>query len=304
MEFGRVQEAVLDSIQFKLPDEPSWNKTILSGKAVKQPKVYIGCAKWGRTEWIGKIYPPKTKEKDFLSHYVQHYNCIELNATHYKIYGPAGIKKWAAHASNKDFMFCPKLYQGITHRGSLKGKDFITSEFLRGIVEFGDKLGPVFIQVSDSFSPNRKDDLFDYLKSLPKDLVFFLEVRHPDWFAKQERWQFMLEELKALNMGAVITDTSGRRDCAHMHHTIPKAFVRFVGNSLHPTDYTRIDEWIEKIKYWLDNGLEELYFFMHMHDETYSPELTVYIVDKLNAACNLQLAKPVFINNPTQSTLF
>lgn len=304
MEFGRVQEAVLDSIQFKLPDEPSWNKTILSGKAVKQPKVYIGCAKWGRTEWIGKIYPPKTKEKDFLSHYVQHYNCIELNATHYKIYGPAGIKKWAAHASNKDFMFCPKLYQGITHRGSLKGKDFITSEFLRGIVEFGDKLGPVFIQVSDSFSPNRKDDLFDYLKSLPKDLVFFLEVRHPDWFAKQERWQFMLEELKALNMGAVITDTSGRRDCAHMHLTIPKAFVRYVGNSLHPTDYTRIDEWIEKIKYWLANGLEELYFFMHMHDETYSPELTVYMVDKLNAACNLQLAKPVFINNPTQSTLF
>jgi uncharacterized protein YecE (DUF72 family) len=304
MEFGRVQEELLDSIEFKLPEEPLWNKNFLSGKAVKKPKIYIGCAKWGRTEWIGKIYPPKTKEKDFLSHYVQHYNCIELNATHYKIYGPAGIKKWADQANNKDFMFCPKMYQGVTHRGSLKGKDFITSEFLRGIVEFGDKLGPVFIQVSDSFSPNRKDDLFDYLKSLPKDLVFFLEVRHPDWFAKQERWQFMLEELKALNMGAVITDTSGRRDCAHMHLTIPKAFVRYVGNSLHPTDYTRIDEWIEKIKYWLANGLEELYFFMHMHDETYSPELTVYMVDKLNVACNLQLAKPVFINNSTQSALF
>lgn len=304
MEFGRVDEALLNTIDYRLPAEPLWNKNIFSGKAAKQPKIYIGCAKWGRTEWIGKIYPPKTKEKDFLSYYVQHYNCIELNATHYKVYGPAGIKKWADQAKDKDFKFCPKMYQGVTHRGSLKGKDFITTEFLRGVVEFGDKLGPIFIQVSDSFSPNRKDDLFDFLKSLPKDLVFFLEVRHTDWFAKEDRFKFMLEELKALNMGAVITDTSGRRDCAHMHLTIPKAFIRYVGNSLHPTDYTRIDEWIAKIKYWLANGLEELYFFMHMHDETYSPELTVYMIDKLNADCKLQLTKPVFINTNPQPKLF
>jgi hypothetical protein len=70
-----------------------------------------------------------------------------------------------------------------------------------------------------------------------------------------------------------------------------------VGNSLHETDYTRIDEWIERMKYWLDVGLEELYFFMHMHDEAYSPELTVYLVDKFNAATGMQLQKPKFIDN-------
>jgi hypothetical protein len=32
-----------------------------------------------------------------------------------------------------------------------------------------------------------------------------------------------------------------------------------------------------------------------MHDEAFSPELTVYMVDKLNAACGLQLIKPVFV---------
>ena len=47
----------------------------MKSEAVKSPKVYIGCAKWGRTEWIGKIYSPKAKEKDFLEHYVQHYIC-------------------------------------------------------------------------------------------------------------------------------------------------------------------------------------------------------------------------------------
>ena len=295
MEFGRVPETELDNIDFKLPAEPAFNKYMLKGSRTKDPKVYLGCAKWGRTEWIGKIYPLKTKEKDFLEHYVQHYNSIELNATHYKIYGATGISKWAEKAAGKDFIFCPKMYQGVTHRGSLKGKDFITSEFFRGIIAFEKHLGPIFVQVSDSFSPKRRDELFNFLNSLPKDLQFFLELRHPDWFAKEEIKNDLFATLRQMNMGAVITDTSGRRDCAHMHLPINKAFIRYVGNSLHSTDFTRTDEWIERIKYWINNGLEDLYFFMHMHDEAYSPELTVYLVDKLNAACGLHLQKPVFI---------
>lgn len=294
MEFGRVPENELISIDFSLPEDPAFNKSILKGKPVKNAKVYLGCAKWGREEWVGKIYPPKTKEKDFLQHYVQHYNSIELNATHYKVYGEAGIKRWVEKAADRDFMFCPKMYQGVTHRGSLKGKEFITNEFFRGIVSFGEHLGPVFIQVSDTFSPKRKDELFTYLKSLPTDLQFFLEVRHPDWFLKEDIRNELMSTLAAMNMGIVITDTAGRRECAHMYLTIPKVFIRYVGNSLHATDYTRCDAWIERMKYWLDSGLQELYFFMHMHDEATSPELTVYLVDKMNAACGLNLIKPTF----------
>ena len=302
MEFGRVPENELNSIDFSLAAEPMFNKTLLPGKPVKDPKIYIGCAKWGRTEWVGKIYPAKAKEKDFLDYYVQHYNSIELNATHYKVYGEAGIKKWTDKAGSKDFKFCPKMYQGVTHRGSLKGKNFITNEFFRGIVAFEKHLGPIFIQVSETFSPKRKEELFDFLRSLPTDLQFFMEVRHKDWFAKDEIRNELFTTLKAMNMGAIITDTSGRRDCAHMHLTVPKAFIRYVGNSLHPTDYKRVDEWIGRMKLWLANGLQELYFFMHMHDEAFSPELTVYLVDKLNAACGLNLQKPIFITG--QKSLF
>ncbi len=295
MEFGRVAEDELNSIDFSLPAEPAGNKKILKGKPVKNAKVYLGCAKWGRTEWVGKIYPPKTKEKDFLQHYVNHYNSIELNATHYKIYGEAGIQKWADKASGKDFKFCPKMYQGVTHRGSLKGKEFITNEFFRGVTAFGEHLGPIFVQVSDSFSPKRKEELFTFLGSLPTDLQFFLEVRHPDWFAKEKEREDMFEFLRTHKMGAVITDSAGRRDCAHMQLTIPKAFIRYVGNSLRPSDFTRSDAWVKRMKYWLDKGLEELYFFMHMHDEATSPELTVYLVDKMNKECGLHLIKPQFI---------
>lgn len=294
MEFGRVELDELDKIDFSLRKEPAFNKQILSGKKNKNAKVYAGCAKWGRPEWVGKIYPEKTKEKDFLQHYVEHYNSIELNATHYKIYGPNAIKKWKEKADGKDFLFCPKMYKGITHFGRLNGKDFILNEFLRGIVAFEEHLGPMFIQVSDAYSTKRKDELFEFLKSLPTDIQFFLEVRHPDWFIKDVSTE-LFETLHALNIGAVITDTAGRRDCAHMHLTITKTFIRYVGNSLHATDYTRIDAWIERMKFWLEKGIEDIYFFMHMHNEATSPELTVYLVDKINNECGLNLIKQKFV---------
>ena len=135
------------------------------------------------------------------------------------------------------------------------------------------------------------------MKSLPTDLQFFLEVRHPDWFAKEKDREDMFEFLRENNVGAVVTDTAGRRDCAHMYLTLPKTFIRYVGNSLHPTDYTRIDAWVKRMKYWLDKGMEELYFFMHMHDEAKSPELTVYLINKVNKECGLNLKPPRFLDD-------
>jgi len=300
MEFGRIPEKKLDTIDFALPPDHPSNKAILTGKTVDSPKVYLGCSKWGRSEWVGKIYPPKTNEKDFLEHYAKHYNSIELNATHYKIHSIRGISKWAEKTKGTNFLYCPKMYQGVTHERSLYGKESLTNEFLEGLLAFGEQLGPIFIQLSDSFSPKRKTELFNYLKSLPTKLQFFLEVRHAEWFGDEAIRNELFAFLKDNKIGSVITDTSGRRDCAHMQLSIPKAFIRYVGNSLHPTDYARIDEWIDRIKYWIEEGIEEVYFFMHMHDEAYSPELTVYMVDKLNAACGLNLKKPEFVKkNPS-----
>jgi uncharacterized protein YecE (DUF72 family) len=295
MEFGKVDPKELNHIDFSLPPDPQENKLVLKEKKVKDPSIYIGCAKWGRKEWLGKIYPKGTKEINFLDEYVKHYNSIELNATHYKIYDAPAIAKWAAKAKGIDFKFCPKVPQIISHYSSFNNADEMTTSFLEGILAFKEHLGPVFLQVSEKYSPAGKEKLFKYLKSLPTDLQFFLEVRHPDWFSDLGIRKELFDTLRHLNIGAVITDTAGRRDCAHMELTVPKTFIRYVGNSLHPTDYVRIDAWIERIKYWLDNGLEELYFFMHMHNEALSPELTVYLVDKLNKIDNLQLKKPQFM---------
>ncbi|CAL1519239.1 DUF72 domain-containing protein [Chitinophaga sp. MM2321] len=297
MDFGRVTPAELEEIDFKLPPEPLFNKKVLKGKPVKKPVAYLGCAKWGRKEWIGKIYPKGIKEADFLAEYVHHFNSIELNATHYRIYGPDTISKWDSHASGMDFKFCPKVPQSISHFSNLISAGPQTTAFLDGVLAFGDHLGPIFLQLSDRYGPAKRENLYAYLASLPVDLQFFLEVRHPQWYEDEAIRLELFEKLRSLGIGAIITDTAGRRDCAHMHLTISKIFIRFVGNSLHPSDYTRIDDWANRIRYWLDNGLKEVYFFMHMHDEALSPDLAAYLIDKLDAVCGLQVKKPQFVKD-------
>ena len=59
MEFGKIPESELQQIDFTLPPEPPGNKEVLKhGKG--KTKFYIGCAKWGRKDWIGKLYPKGT----------------------------------------------------------------------------------------------------------------------------------------------------------------------------------------------------------------------------------------------------
>src|ERR1700709_818059 len=99
MEFGRVSPEELAMVDFTLPADPALTTSTLQCATYK-PKldVHIGCAKWGRKEWLGKIYPEKTKEANFLDEYVKHFDCIELNATFYNVYPPSMIEKWKEKA--------------------------------------------------------------------------------------------------------------------------------------------------------------------------------------------------------------
>lgn len=54
---------------------------------------------------------------------------------------------------------------------------------------------------------------------------------------------------------------------------VPKVFISVVGNGLLTMDYSCSDALGKKLKLWIDAGIEEIYFFMHMHDEGKSHEL-------------------------------
>lgn len=298
MEFGRVKPEELIKVDFKLPPDSELTVTTLRASKIDKPfQVHVGCAKWGRKEWLGKIYPLKTKDANFLNEYIKHFNCIELNATFYNIYDSQTIAKWKEKANvNPNFKFCPKFSQSISHIRRLKNAEEITTKYYEGILAFGDKLGPLFLQVGDNFTPNSLPDLKLYLKQLPQDVPVFLELRHKEWFSVPQTRAQIFNLLHELNIGAVITDASGRRDVVHMELPTPHAFIRFVGNSLHTTDYTRIDEWIERIKQWQQMGLQSVWFFMHQHDERYSPELADYVIEQLNKKLGLNIMRPTFID--------
>jgi uncharacterized protein YecE (DUF72 family) len=290
-------------VDFTLPPDPKLTIDTLKA-ALKTPlEVHVGCAKWGRKEWIGQIYPEKTKDANFLDEYVKHFDCIELNATFYQVYGPSTIEKWRIKAEqNPRFKFCPKFSQNISHIKRLKNAHEVTTQFYEGIMAFGDMLGPLFLQLGDNYTPKSLPDLELYLKDLPHDVPVYVEVRHKDWFAVPSVRAELFGMLQSLGIGAVITDATGRRDCVHMELPTPHAFIRFVGNGLHKTDYVRIDEWVQRIKQWQEQGLQSLWFFMHQHDERYSPILCDYVTEKINAELGLSLTRPKFIGE--QKSLF
>jgi uncharacterized protein YecE (DUF72 family) len=82
-------------------------------------------------------------------------------------------------------------------------------------------------------------------------------------------------------MSTVITDVAGRRDVLHMRLSNRTAFIRFVANDLHPTDFPRIDEWTVLLKKWMEEGLKEIYFFIHTPDKSLCPELANRFLEKM-----------------------
>lgn len=291
MEFGKVTDKELEQIDFTLPPDPAVNKEVLK-KGKGKTKFYVGCAKWGRKDWVGKLYPQGTKEKDFLEHYAHIFNCIEFNATFYKAPSVDQVRKWKEKVP-EGFLFCPKFTQTITHLKRLKGVQHEVDAFLEAISEFKDNMGPIFLLPNPQMGPKQLENIEAFIEAYPKDLDLFLELRHADWYSSEEGYDMELFNfLKKQKRGTIITDAAGRRDCVHMHLSTPEAFIRFVGNSLHPTDYTRIDDWVQRIKQWMKEGLETCYFFMHQHEELHSPELIKYFIEQLNKHCGTKIEPP------------
>jgi len=307
MEFGKLPD--VEAIDFSLPADNPANQLLWQRLSAEQPhtsraagQLYVGCTQWGRADWVGKLYPKGTKQKDFLAYYVKQLNCIELNTLFYSLQPRPVIERWAALAA-EDFRFCPKLSESISHKLQLKNAEQETQAFIDLLSAFGQKLGTSFLQLPESFGPDRQDTLTDYLQQLPSDFQVCLELRHGGWFGgavSEKFWSVLTEK----GIGTVITDTAGRRDVLHMRLTAPVVFIRFISNSLHSSNLTRIEDWAHRLKEWLDKGMREIYFIVHNHDEYYAPDIALHAVERFNAVCGTNLKPPRLIVEPPKLTLF
>lgn len=294
MEFGKITDTDLSGVEFTLPADSPETARVFSTLPKAKPAVYVGCAKWGRKDWIGKIYPKGTRESDFLPLYAQNFNSIELNATFYKIPSFKQAQEWSSKVGS-NFLFSPKIPNSISHIHRLKNTSERLEYFLKGIAGFGPNLGPVFLMLHPGMGPKSLETIESFLQAFPREIRVFVEMRHEGWFENKESSEAIFQVLERNGAGAVITDVAGRRDCVHMRLTTGEAFIRFVGNDLHPTDYTRVDEWIMRIRKWLDAGLSRVYFFLHENEEVHSPVIAKYAIEQFNKHCGTNLPVPVFV---------
>ena len=277
MEFGRVAPEALKEINFELPADPQ--QTINSLKASHQAVNFdlrVGATKWGRKEWLGNLYPKGTNESEFLPEYVKHFNGLFLNATFYQVYQPEQILKWKEQAAAQPgFKFYPVIAQSISHLRRLKNADELTAQYITGVKALGENLGPALLQLGENFTNKSFPELKAYLETFPKDFEIFVELRNKDWWTPE--WLEKLDDLFYSNhVGFAITDAAGRRDCVHMHLTVPKAFIRFASTDDIELDKRRLDQWALRLQDWKKKGLQSAGFFITGFAEHNTPELCRY----------------------------
>lgn len=295
MKFGRVENP--QDIDFTLPKDHTDTERVLARvKDDNIPEIYIGCAKWNRAELKG-FYPRGTKDE--LSYYASQFNAIELNATFYRIFPPEQFSTWY-EKTPEGFKFFPKLNQEISHWKRLNETRDVVAHYLNNASNLKGKLGTVFLQMHSNFGPKDFDRVIRFIESWPKEVSLAVEFRHTDWYNDQTVSKALYQLLEENNISNIIVDTAGRRDLMHMRLTNATAFIRYVGAN-HPSDYSRLDDWVERLKLWKTQGIKEVDFFVHQNIEKESPLLSAYLIKKINSELGYALKIP---NEEDQQRLF
>ncbi len=285
MKFGTVSNP--KSIDFTIPPDHKDTKASLGKSKAGKFEAYVGCAKWNKTD-LKNFYPKGTKDE--LAYYATQFNSIELNASFYRMFPAEQFTKWKDNTT-PGFKFFPKLVQDISHFKRLNGTEDLVDTFISNISHLEEKLGMPFLQMIENFSPKDIDRVRTFIDHWPKSFPLAVEFRHTDWYNKPEIAEELYTLLEKKKMANVLVDTAGRRDLMHMRITAQTAFVRYVGAN-HVTDYKRLDDWIERIALWKEQGLKKLYFFVHQHIEEASPLLSAYFIEKLNKKIGTTLTIP------------
>ncbi|WP_022722078.1 DUF72 domain-containing protein [Rhodopseudomonas sp. B29] len=158
--------------------------------------IHIGIGGWTFEPWRGVFYPDKLPHRQELEYAASKLTSIEINGTFYGSQKPESFRKWASEVPD-GFVFSLKGPRYATNRKVLaEAGDSIKRFYDSGVLELGDRLGPVLWQ----FAPTKKfdqDDFGAFLDQLPRErdgvkLRHVVEVRHdsfktPDFIALLRR---------------------------------------------------------------------------------------------------------------------
>ena len=147
--------------------------------------IRAGMGGWTFEPWDASFYPEKLAKAKQLQFASRQVPTIEVNGTFYSTFKPPTFAKWS-NETPEGFVFSLKGHRFVTNRRLLAEAGESVAFFLKqGIVELGEKLGPILWQ----FAPTKKfdpDDIEAFLKLLPEKqdgvkLRHAVEVRNPSF---------------------------------------------------------------------------------------------------------------------------
>jgi uncharacterized protein YecE (DUF72 family) len=130
------------------------------------------------------------QSRDFLSYYATRFDTVEIDSTFYGTPSVSTVRGWNAKTPPR-FVFAAKVPQVITHEKVLVDCDTEFKQFIEVMDNLGDKLGPLLLQFSFFNTSvfrgvnNFLEGLRPFLKTLPKDHKFALEIRNKNWLVPQ-----------------------------------------------------------------------------------------------------------------------
>lgn len=145
-------------------------------------EIRIGIGGWTFDPWRESFYPPTVPKARELEYAASKLTAIEVNGTYYSGFKPETFAKWR-DATPADFVFTLKASRFCTNRRVLADAGESVAKFVgQGIIELGEKLGPILWQ----FMATKKFDAEDFgafLKLLPASqdgiaLRHAVQVRH------------------------------------------------------------------------------------------------------------------------------
>jgi uncharacterized protein YecE (DUF72 family) len=216
--------------------------------------IYTGIGGWTFEPWRGVFYPDGLPHNKELEYAAAHLTSIEINGTFYRTQTPATFHKWASEVPN-GFKFSVKGVRYVTNRTVLaEAGDSIKRFIDSGVLELGDRLGPLLWQMN----PYKKFDEADFGKFLellpPKvgdqTIRHVVEVRHDSF-----KTPAFIALLRQFNVGIVYSEHDTYTEIADVTSDFVYARLQKGDDSL-GTGYPpkALDAWAERLKVWADGG--------------------------------------------------
>ncbi|CAI8911883.1 DUF72 domain-containing protein [Pseudomonas sp. IT-P74] len=248
---------------------------------------YLGCPSWSENAWRDYLYPPDARPADFLDLYSRVFNAVEGNTTFYASPAVSTVQRWA-ETMPEHFRFTAKFPGEISHGGDLREQLTAAETFVQLLNPLGERVSPLWLQLSKSFTPQRLPELAGFIDALQRPLA--VEVRHDEFFAKGDSERMLNRLLLDRGVERICLDPRALFSCTSTEPSVlhaqskkprvpprPAAFtqfpqVRFIGHPTLEANDVFLEPWVEKIALWIEEGRTP-YIFLHTADNLLAAKL-------------------------------